>query len=65
MAVADALDNLPVPARTRREKMLEALALYDEGVAMQRIHFRRRYPELSAEEIERKLESWLLREDES
>lgn len=65
MALADDLDQLPTTPKTPREKMLEALAMYEEGVALQRLNLRRRHPDLSDEEIERKLESWLLREDGS
>jgi len=65
MTLAEELDRLPTPPKTPREKMLEALAMYEEGVALQRLNLRRRYPDLSDEEIERKLQSWLEREDES
>jgi len=39
--------------------------MYDEGVAMQRLTFQRRLPELTEEGLQRKLDGWLAREDES
>ena len=58
------LDTLPEPVRSPREKLLAALALHDEGVAMQRLKLARQHPESSAEELACALFSWLLREDE-
>jgi len=57
------LDRLDRVARSPAEKMREALAMYDEGLALQRQTLRRRYPNLSPEELDRKLSSWLLREE--
>jgi hypothetical protein len=57
------LDELDRTERTPAEKMREALAMYDEGLAIQRQTLRRRYPRLTPEEVERKLSRWLLREE--
>jgi hypothetical protein len=65
MRFEDALDHPPDATLTPRDKLLAALAMYDEGVAMQRLTFKRRFPELAEEELEKKLASWLAREDES
>lgn len=59
------LDALPAPGLSPREKLQQALAMYEEGVALQRLTLRRRYPELSELELEAKLRTWLAREDEA
>jgi hypothetical protein len=64
MELARALDLLPVESKAPRERFLEALELYDQGVALERLVLKRRFPDLSPELIEEKLQRWLLREDE-
>lgn len=61
----EALDKLPNVPSTPRERLLRALEMYEEGVAMQRLVFRRRHPSYSEEEIEHLLRGWLAREDET
>lgn len=65
MDLGQALDALPAPKLSPREKLLQALAMYDEGVAMQRLALRRRFPEHSEPEVDAKLAAWLAREDEA
>lgn len=65
MALSNALDRLPTPRKTRKERLLEALAMYDEGLALQRLVFRRRHPELTDAEIDGLMQRWLAREDET
>jgi hypothetical protein len=43
----------------------QALSLYEDGVEMQRLKLRRRFPALSEREIDRELDRWLAREDEA
>lgn len=59
------LDALPEPPLSARERLLAALQMYDEGVALQRSAMRRRSPELSKPELDAKLQRWLAREDEA
>ena len=63
MGLAEDLDSLPSGAQSPRDKLLQALAMYEEGVAMQRLTLRRQHPDLSEEELEQKLDLWLRRED--
>ena len=65
MLIEDALNRLTCDAQTPRDKLLAALEMYDDGVAMQRLTFQRRFPGLSEKELQRKLDNWLAREDES
>jgi hypothetical protein len=60
-----ALDHLPQVEETAAERFRQALSLFDDGVALQRMNLRRRYPQQSDEEIERLLLGWLAREDGS
>ncbi|NOY91710.1 MAG: hypothetical protein GXP55_10965 [Deltaproteobacteria bacterium] len=64
MTLEEALDTLPEPSLTPGEKLLRALAMYDEGVEMQRLTLRRQHPELSPAELEQRLLRWLAREEE-
>lgn len=57
------LDQLSGATRPRAEKLREAMAMYDEGIALQRQTLRRRHPQASPEELEQKLLAWLLREE--
>jgi hypothetical protein len=57
------LDTLDRDPRRPAQKLREALAMYDEGLALQRRTLRRQHPRLSAEDLDRKLSSWLLREE--
>ncbi len=45
---------------TPAERLRIALRLHDDGVAMHRLTLRRIHPELSDEEVEAKLQAWLL-----
>ena len=63
MGFIEQLDQLDGVALPRAEKMREALAMYEEGLALQRQTLRRRHPNLSAEELDQKLSTWLLREE--
>ena len=65
MLLDDALDRVARDVQTPQAKLLAALEMYDEGVALQRLTFQRRFPELRQEEIELKLNGWLAREDEA
>lgn len=65
MDIGRALDALPALSLSPREKLLQALAMYEEGVELQRLTLRRRYPEMRESELEAKLQSWLAREDEA
>lgn len=62
MDFATQLDQLPSPKLTPSEKLRMALALYDEGVALQRLTLRRRHPDATEGAIEKMIESWLARE---
>jgi hypothetical protein len=64
MRFEDALDRLPGGPLTPRDKRLAALAMYEEGLAMQRLSLKRQNPKLDAEELEKRLQRWLAREDE-
>lgn len=63
MRIADALDQLPRGQRSAAQRFRDALAMFDDGVALQRQNFRRLFPQLSEAELEKKLKSWLSRED--
>lgn len=65
MDIGAALDALPHAQLSPREKLLQALEMYEEGVEMQRLILRRRHPELTPAEIEARLLSWLARADEA
>ena len=65
MDLGRSLDALPQPALSAGEKLLAALQMYDEGVALQRSAMRRRSPRLSEPELDAKLQRWLAREDEA
>ena len=45
---------------TPADRLRIALELHDVGVAMHRLTLQRRNPELSAAELDAKLEAWLL-----
>jgi hypothetical protein len=63
MGLAEDLNSLPSDPQSPRDKLLQALAMYEEGVAMQRLTLKRQHPDLSDEELEQKLDLWLRRED--
>jgi hypothetical protein len=65
MQLDDALDRLADEPQSPRDKLLAALEMYDGGVAMQRLTIQRRFPDLTEAELQRKLDGWLAREDES
>jgi hypothetical protein len=52
------------PIETPAERMRQCLAMYDEGVELQRLVLRRRHPELPESEIAAMLQRWLERADE-
>ena len=60
-----ALDALPHVQLSPREKLLQALEMYEDGVAMQRLNLSRRHPELTPTELEARLLRWLARSDEA
>ena len=62
MSLASELDQLPTPPRSPGEKLLEVLALYDEGVEMQRLALRLRFPGIDPDQLERLIQAWLRRE---
>jgi len=62
MGMAEALDRLPGASTTAAERFRVALELYEEGVALQRQNFRRRYPALTPAELDTLVEAWLARE---
>ena len=64
MPLADDLNRLACDVQTPRDKLLAALEMYDDGVAMQRLNFQRRFPDITEQELQRILDSWLAREDE-
>jgi hypothetical protein len=63
MGVAEALDGLPKTGTSVAERFREALAMFDEGIALQRLNFRRHHPDSSEQELDQMLESWLAREE--
>jgi hypothetical protein len=63
MRIADALDQLPQGNSSAAQRFREALAMFDDGVALQRQNFRRHFPQLSEDELEQLLRRWLSRED--
>jgi hypothetical protein len=62
VSLASELDNLPTPPKSPREKLLETLALYDEGLELQRLVLLRRFPGIDPEQLENRLQAWLRRE---
>jgi hypothetical protein len=58
------LDRLPAPSLTPRERLLQALQMYDEGVKLQLNNLRRRHPDLDDAALARLLDRWLRREGE-
>ncbi|MDX2020656.1 MAG: hypothetical protein SF187_10465 [Deltaproteobacteria bacterium] len=52
----------PTPASLR---MLECLEMYDEGVELQTLNFRRRFPHLSDAQIDELVQDWLERREET
>jgi hypothetical protein len=65
MSLSAKLDALANDGATPGQKLLQALSLYEEGLAMQRLSLRRRLPGVSEQEIDRAIERWLAREDEA
>jgi hypothetical protein len=63
MGFTDALDQMPRHRASAVERLRESLAMFEEGVALQRLSFRRRHPDLSALELDQLRESWLAREE--
>jgi hypothetical protein len=62
MSFVSELDRMPTPNLTPRERLLQALEMYDEGVRLQRNNLRRRHPDANDHEIDRMLDRWLRRE---
>jgi len=58
------LDDLPTPSLTPRERLLQALEMYEEGVVLQLNNLRRLHPELDDPALARLLDQWLRREAE-
>lgn len=65
MSLAAKLDALPSDGASPETKLRQALSLYEDGLAMQRLKLRRRFPALAEHEIDRELDRWLAREDEA
>jgi hypothetical protein len=65
MSLSAELDALPNDGATPEQKLRQALGLYEEGLAMQRLNLRRRLPGVPEQEIDRAIERWLAREDET
>lgn len=59
------LAPLPVPNASATSKILECLEMYDEGVEIQEMNFRRRYPLITDVELSQLMQSWLERNGES
>jgi Rv0078B-related antitoxin len=55
MGVAEALDQMPRSDASAVEGFREALAMFEEGVALQHLNFRRRHPKLSELELDKTL----------
>jgi len=65
MSFEDQLNGLdPARAGSPASRLRQALELYDEGVALQRLSFARRFPNLDASALDAKVHAWLLREEE-
>ena len=60
--MAEALDRLPGASTSPAERFRAALGPYEEGIALQRQNFRRRYPTLTPAELDALIEAWLARE---
>jgi hypothetical protein len=65
MNLSAKLDALPGDGASPACKLLQALSLYEEGLAMQRLNLRRRFPDLSEREMDRAIDRWLARQDEA
>ena len=65
MGFGAALDALPQIKLSPRDKLMQALEMYEDGVAMQRLNIRRRHPEITPAELEARLLRWLTRADEA
>jgi SHS2 domain-containing protein len=63
MTLADKLDHMPTDDETPAERFRQALALFDDGVDLQRMKLRRRHPEYDDALLEELLLRWLSRED--
>jgi hypothetical protein len=64
MSFVSELDHLPTPSLTPRDRLLQALEMYDEGVELQLNNLRRRHAGLDDAELGRMLDVWLRREGE-
>lgn len=62
MSFVSELDHLPTPRLAPEQRLLDALEMYEEGVALQINNLRRRYPELDDAALARLLDRWLCRE---
>lgn len=64
MELDAALDQPPEERTSPAQRMLDALSLFEDGVAMQRLKLKRRHPSASPEQLEELLRSWLARMDD-
>lgn len=64
MSFVGELDSLPSPKLSPRDRLLQALEMYDEGVQLQLNNLRRHHPGLGDAELARMLDRWLRREGE-
>jgi hypothetical protein len=60
-------DLAPFPGTeaSASSRMLECLEMYDEGVELQLLNFRRRFPLMTESELSQLVQSWLERNGES
>jgi hypothetical protein len=62
MGIAQALDRMPGASTTPAERFRAALALYEQGIALQRQNLRRRCPTLTPAELDVLIDAWPARE---
>ena len=53
------------PEASASSRILECLEMYDEGVELQLMNFRRRFPLMNESELSQLIQSWLERNGES
>ncbi len=65
VTLAEQLNRLQKAKETPAERFRQALSMYDEGVELQRMNFKRRNPDLSEASIDELMAAWLLRENDT
>lgn len=58
------LNHLKAAPTSPAQRMCEALSLFEEGVAMQRLNLKRQHPAANGAQLESLLRAWLARSDE-